>query len=341
MNPEIAQYETLAKDLMQQCLSVDDPAALHQWIIDQLARMGGAPDGAILTWPASFDLFDALLAKYEQTAKIPEAQRKTLDWPWASWAQMIDPLEPGMLALVTAPDGAGKTLYAEMIAEHWAKKRNRVAYCHFELSRNLMTLRRTARHTSLTVRQLKGGTLTPEQRGKVADARRQLLEWEGYISYIHTPGWTMESTTAALRQLANDGQCDVAVIDYLEKASVSERQTKTFGTNPYQREADNVEQLKTFSETTGVPVLMVAQMNKAGKGQSFENVDRNSITGSGDKSNRANLVVILSRERVATGYSATVMGLIDKNTMGACGTFEQFMQPEFFRVGDIYEGGKK
>jgi replicative DNA helicase len=147
----------------------------------------------------------------------------------------------------------------------------------------------------------------------------------------------MERTTAELRRLFSDGLCDVAVIDYLEKAAASDRQLKMFGSNIYQREADNVEQLKNFGETTGVPVLMVAQMSKEGKTTGFDKIDRTGMRGAGEKSDKANLVVMLKRERVADGYSNEVEVLVDKNTMGSTGTAKQMMQPEYFRVADVYQ----
>ena len=92
---------------------------------------------------------------------------------------------------------------------------------HYELNRALMMDRRTARHTSIPVRALKSGAMTAEQRATVASVRPRLLAWDGEITYLHTPGWTMERTIAELRSLQADGRCDVAVIDYLEKASPS------------------------------------------------------------------------------------------------------------------------
>jgi replicative DNA helicase len=133
----------------------------------------------------------------------------------------------------------------------------------------------------------------------------------------------------------------VVVLDYLEKVAPSRRQLQMFGSNMYQREADNVEQLKNFAETTGIPVLEIAQMSKEGKREKFDKVDRNAMRGAGEKSEKANLVIMLKRERVDEGYSNTVECLIDKNTMGATGTFLQVMQPEYFRVADMVPGGSK
>ena len=341
MNPDLAQFEAMAKEILRRCMAEDDPTDLRQWITDTLARLGGdVSASAIMTWAESFDLVDTMVADYETIAATPTGERKVLEFPWLSWRKLIDPLEDGMLGVITAPDGQGKTIYAESIAEYWAEHKNKVVFVHYELNRKLMMLRRTARHTNVLARAIKEGNLTPGQKQLINAVRPRLLSWDGYITYLHTPGWSMEKTTAELGRLHEEGQCDVVVLDYLEKVSASRRQLQLFGSNIYQREADNVEQLKNYAESTGVPVLMVAQMSKAGKSTSFEKMDRTDMRGAGEKSDKANLVVLLSREKVPDGYSNTVDVLIDKNTMGGTGAFRQIMQPEYFRVGDIYQEAK-
>lgn len=340
MNPEIAIYEALAKEILRRCLADDDPADLRQWLLDALSHLGGGDTSAVMTWEESFALVEAMVQEYEAQANIPAKDRKVLDWPWQSWNYRIDPLEAGMLGVVTAPDGQGKTIYAEMLAEHWAMHKNRVVFVHYELNRKLMMLRRTARHTGITARAIKEGRLSLNEKDQIANVTPRLLSWDGYITYLHTPGWSMDRTVAELSRLHNEGECDVVVLDYLEKVAPSRRQLQMFGTNTYQREADNVEQLKNFAETTGIPVLEIAQMNKEGKREGFDRLDRTAMRGAGEKSEKANLVVLLKRERVEDGYSNTVECLIDKNTMGATGTFLQMMQPEYFRVQDIVPGAK-
>ena len=209
------------------------------------------------------------MEKYETIAKTPANERKVLDWPWFSWNNLIDPLEDGMLGLITAPDGQGKTIYGESIAEYWAEHKNRVVFVHYELNRKLMMLRRIARHTSISTHNIKAGMLTPFDKDKITDMEPRLKSWDGCITYLHTPGWSMERTTAELTRLQSEGLCDVVVLDYLEKVAASRRQLQMFGSNMYQREADNVEQLKNFCETSGSPVVMIAQMSKEGKHDSF------------------------------------------------------------------------
>ncbi len=340
MTPETAQYMALAQELMRRCYAEEDGDMLRTWLGDQLARMGAADEAAVMTWAQSFDYYDALLVQREQDALIPADQRKTIDWAWSSWNHLMDPLEPGMLAVVSAGDGMGKTIYAECLAEHWARKRNRVVFVHYELNRALMLDRRTARHTGIPRRVLKSGQMTPEQKQKVAMIRPRLLSWDGYITYLHTPGWTMEKTVQELRRLKAEGNCDVVVLDYLEKTAASRRQLQMFGTSPFQREADNVEQLKNFAESTETPALMLAQMSKAGKSTKFDELDRTDMRGAGEKSEKANIVVLLHREKLTDGtgeYSPNVSVRVDKNTVGATGNFMQYMHPELFSVHDTEE----
>jgi len=336
MNTEHAPLEAFAKEILRRCMAEDDPNDIQSWASDVLARFGGdTSNTAVMTWDESFVFVDQMIEEFERAAQIPKEERKLLMWPWDSWNKLIDPLDAGMLAVVTAPDGMGKTIYAETIAEFWAKHKNRVAFVHYELNRRLMMLRRTSRHTSILSRTIKEGGLTPEDKAKIKAMTPRLKSWDGYITYVHTPGWSMEKTIAELSKLHAEGKLDVVVLDYLEKASASRRQVQLFGASAYQREADNVEQLKNFAEATGIPVLMIAQMSKAGKSTDFDKVDRTGMRGAGEKSDKANLVVLLNRERIGDGYSNEVSVLVDKNTMGGLGTFKQVMQPEYYRVGDI------
>lgn len=334
--PELVPFEMLAKEILRRCYAEEDAVGLRQWLGEQVARMGGeVATNAVLLWEDSFEFYDQLLLKREQDAHTPLEERRVLDWPWLSWNRIIDPLEPGLLAVISAADGTGKTILAESIAEHWARHKSRVVFVHYELNRALMMDRRTSRHTSITRRELKSGQLTVEQKERIADTRPRLLSWDGGITYLHTPGWTMERTIEQLRKLKSEGLCDVVVLDYLEKNAASRRQLQMFGGNINQREADNVEQLKNFSEETETPSLMLTQFSKAGKTASFEDIDRTGIRGAGEKTEKANIVVLMHREKQEDGYANLVSIRVDKNTVGGTGTFQQMMQPEYFRLGDV------
>jgi len=89
----------------------------------------------------------------------------------------------------------------------------------------------------------------------------------------------------------------------------------------------------------GVPLGWNIVLVQAVKAAQHKNIAIKGIRmrGAGEKSEKANLVVMINRERESNGngYSNEVNVLVDKNTMGATGTFQQMMQPKFFRVGDF------
>jgi hypothetical protein len=82
---------------------------------------------------------------------------------------------------------------------------------------------------------------------------------------MHTPGKSIELVLRELGKLRAAGKCDIAIIDYLEKAAPSNTQLKAFGANHLQREANDVDLLKDFSEEQGIPMFLLSQFNKFGK----------------------------------------------------------------------------
>ena len=331
-SPRLEAYMVLGQELFRRIYAEDSPELIHSWLMAQIQRLGGDEEGARLLWQDSFDLYEEIISKRIAEAALPESERRILTWPWQSWANILDPLDPGVLAVLSAGDGGGKTLYAENIAEHWAHTGMNVVFVHFELNRSLMLDRRTTRHSGVPRRALKQGVLTPLQEQDRKRANDRLRQWPGSVTYVHTPGWTMERVMGEVGSLVTEGLCDVFVIDYLEKAAPSNQQLKAFGNNVFAREADNVEIVKRTAEGYAKPALLLAQLSKMGKQQSFDNLDRTAIRGAGEKTERANIVILLHREN---SESQIVSVRIDKNTMGACGSFEQFIQGDRFLVTDI------
>jgi len=76
-------------------------------------------------------------------------------------------------------------------------------------------------------------------------------------------------------------------------------------------------------------------MSKVGKKQNAGEMDRTGMRGAGEKSEKANVVVLLARKRTEDGYSPSVDVRVDKNTVGRTGDFQQYMEGEYFRVADI------
>ena len=334
--------QSSARDLVMEFLQmtyVDMPDdALRQHMLNRLqgATKTAIDESGALPWVPSWKYHVEKMAERAALAALPESERRVLDWPWDSWNDIVEPLEPGLLAVIGGGDGMGKTIYAECIGEHWAIRGARIVFVHFELNHWIMTTRRACRHTGIPYRAFANGDLTPDQTSVYNDVRSTLEHIDGNIIYQHAPGWSAEKVVEYLANYKATNDCDGVIIDYLEKVGPSDRQIRLYGQNAFQREADNVEQFKTFAEASGTPTLLLAQLSKAGKTTGAAQMDRTAIRGAGEKTEKANVVALLSRERMADGvYSPDITVRIDKNTVGRTGVLKQGIQGPRFRVLDL------
>ena len=256
-----------------------------------------------------------------------------------------------MLYLLGGLSGAGKTSYAETISDYLARQGFRTVFFHLELSHSVMMQRRIARHSGVDIRQLRRGMYWDMERYKllpqadlwkimtaaeaeaVIEAERRISTWPGGVQYVHASGWNVDRIVEAARAIHGKGGADFIVVDYLDKLDVTSRQLRQYGSE-FQREADNVEQLKRLAESIRTPVLLLSQLRKDARQARW--LSGEQVRGSGEKHEKAN-VVIMARRVVdeETGENTNNLAVsIDKNTMGETGKFVQYMVPGRFMVAD-------
>jgi len=331
-------------DLHGDGATIDD---LFAHVQSALTAMTPAPgDDALLRWQESFAFYDNVLS---DRARESDAGPSPWAWPWSTWQRLLGNLEAGLLCMVAAGDGMGKTAYLENIAEQWARKGGQVAFVHFELNRKVMLDRRTARHARVPMWALQTGKLTEAQRIARSEADVRLAEWTGNLHYLYTPGWSMQQVIRTLEHMCDSDGIEAAVIDYVDKASSTPAQLRQYGANKFAREADDVEQLKVFAERKALRMVTATQITKLAKAGTAGRLSRSDMRGAGEKSEKSNVVVLLHRDRAEGGetdaagklvvepggYSRTVQVRIDKNTLGPTGDFQQMMIAEHFAVTDL------
>lgn len=333
-DPRHEKLLQVCQEFYRHIFAEEAPENIHDWLVQKIEKFSPEMDASIIMeWPASFEMYAHEIAKRIEFSKLPTEQRLMYNWPWQSWNNLIDPIEAGILVMLSGPDGAGKTTYAECIAEHWARRGLHVAFAHFELSKIIMLDRRAVRHTAIARRRLKlAGELTIKDLADIDVMANRLLAWPGEITYLHTPGQSIEMVLREMNGLKAAGKCDIAIFDYLEKAAPSAAQLKAHGSNQFQREANDVELLKTYSEKAGVPVLTLSQFSKAGKATRLEDLDRNAMRGAGEKSEKANVVILLQPDKTSSNL---INVRLDKNTLGPKGSWQQFFELKQFQIGDI------
>lgn len=320
-------------------------AAQEKWQALMPRRDRGA---TLYGWETIQHAEDALL---QRELDALEGTARRFDWPWDTWNQWVRPLRAGLVGVLAAPDGVGKSTYLEWIAEHWAQRNNKTVFVHLEDDHDYKLDRRDARWSSVPLGAIEDGTLTTEQREAINAARVRIGPWVSNLHYTHAPGWSMSEVIAELKRLQAEGECQAVVLDYIDKCEPDRRQLQLYGSNQYLREGDNMNMLKNFAEQAKVPVFTATQGNKSMQEQGKVQT-RQAIDGSGKKSQRAQLVMILTRSIVGLGglwdgpnkladegdYSPIATLRIDKQNRGATKTFFQVFRGECYRIGDLPAG---
>lgn len=343
------QYIRMAEKLAEMAFEEADGDTLYAWIQEQVAGINsGRPDDkALLMWDESFAEFQRLLALDAQRRASGQAG---WSWPWDSWTNLLREPQPGGLVLLAGATGTGKTTFAECIAEHWARTGKRVVLVHLELNRKAMLDRRMTRHTGIPFSAIAENKLTPEHRRMIALADKNMQAWAGNVHYLHAPGWSSEQIVKELARLHEAGQCDGFVIDYLQKMTVSRRQSSMWRGEqaPLAWAADNVEAIKNFAEQRELIALLMSQFTKEAQDISLENLHHTKLRGTQEIPDKVNQIVLLHREILPAGrvddaghevvpkggMDVVVHAKVTKNTFGPLGLVRQQIVPAQYNVFD-------
>jgi replicative DNA helicase len=337
----------------QQLQMNPDIDALHAEAQARLLKFSPRQQSSGFTY--AWDTIPAHIAQIAQRKEENKAGVAAFDWPWASWNKMVRPLRPGMLGLLAAPDGMGKSAYLEMIAEHWAQRQHHTVLVHLEDTPDYKYDRRLARFSNVPFDNIEDGNTTPEQDKMIDEAYYAIEPWAAlHLHYYHAPGKSVTEIVRELELRQSEGLCDCVVLDYLDKLSTDKRQAGLWRGDgaTWERQADNMEILKIFAEgdanRAAVPVFSATQGNK--QMQDSGTRTRKDIQGSGQKSQKSQLVVILSREIVGDAglqspdgkviatpgeYSPVVDVRIDKQNRGKTGQFKQWIVGSRFKIVDM------
>jgi replicative DNA helicase len=284
----------------------------------------------------------------ERIRERTEGTISHFNWPWASWNGKVRPLLPGMVGILAAPDGQGKSMYLEQVAEHWASSGQHVVLVHLEDSLDYKLNRRLARQSLVALDRIEDGTTDSADLARITEANERMSLWADHLHYYHAAGKSMTAIVRELEARVAEGVCQAVVFDYLDKVQPTRGQATVYGENTWERQANDMEQLKTFAENSKVPVFTATQGNKAM--QEGGRQTRRNIQGSGQKSQKAQLVLILTRELVgdeglrdkngkvlaeAGEYSPVARVTIDKQNRGKTGEFSQYIMGHLFTVRDI------
>jgi len=264
----------------------------------------------------------------ERLAKNPDAAivigLRSLD-------NILGDLPAGCLHVVVGRPSVGKTMYLERVCEENARRGHRVAFYHLELSHEMMFDRAVARHSGVSITELRRGNLSRPVHG----AMDLIRPWFGNVTYIHCPGWTAERIAADIQRVVAQGRCDVALVDYLQKIALPERS----GMNAAMLYGQIAETLKNVAEICSIPLVLGSQVSRDFKAREDKRPRMEDIRNSGEIEEKANQIVVLHRleprEKGAVLKAERVLASVEKNTQGSTGEVELIHVAGRFLLADV------
>lgn len=194
----------------------------------------------------------------ERQQKAEKGETPGVPTGLADLNQMNNGWQPGDLVILAARPSMGKTALAINLFSKMAARRQK-SVCIFSLEmENLKLSKRLILSYGGIVREnFERGRMTPGDWQAFNQAKAELSNLNIYID--DTAGTTVNYIGSIIRNKVRRGECDMAVIDYLQLVESPE----TWGNKNREREVAEISRgLKKVAKAAGVPIILLAQLNR-------------------------------------------------------------------------------
>jgi replicative DNA helicase len=249
-------------------------------------------------------------------------------------------LEPGDLVVIAGRPGMGKTTLIVSIGAHVSRDTG-VAIFSAEMTSQQLMRRCVAMLGNIPQGRLRRAEqLTEEDWQTIARTTGMLAEHRLWIDDKPAPSLAhirAETLALKVRMAATAGaQLGLVMVDYVQLVQGK-------GANRYEQLRDVAYGLKGLAKEAGVPVLMLAQLNRGVEGRDQKRPKLSDLRDSGAIEEAADIVGMLYSE----GYYDREFGMpyvlelqLEKNRNGERGECLWFFDGEHSLVGSLDEGAK-
>lgn len=217
---------------------------------------------------------------------------------------------PGQMITIAARTGVGKSVFAVNSAVAAAQAGKSVLFFSLEMGDAEIMDRITSSTTGVFLKRLREGGLTEDDFERLREASGDLKKMK--IKLETDAKVTVESIRAkALRQAQSEMGLDFIIIDYLglltPVGKFSSRQEAV---------ADMSRNVKILAKQLGVPIMVLAQVNRK------SNADENDLPGihnlreSGGIAQDSDVVILIHRDDSTDGNMPHTLLLLEKNRNG-------------------------
>ena len=191
------------------------------------------------------------------------------------------------LYIAAARPGIGKTTVGLKIADR-AAKCIPVLFISLEMDIDQLTARRIADRTGIRIgKLLQDGSLTEEEREKIASATANMAETKLYIN--RSPGTSVEDISLLSRSIPDLG---LIIVDYLGLLATKDKGSL------YEKVTANSNALKRLARSLKIPVLCLAQLNRQSEQRPNKEPTMADLRDSGAIEQDADAVILLHRPAI-------------------------------------------
>lgn len=244
--------------------------------------------------------------------------------------EMTGGLEPGQLVIVAARPSVGKTVAGCNIAAHVAAGGAPVLFFTMEMTRREIAARILAARSGVSVQAMRAGTSAMGDWDSMSTAVSASMAWPMFID--DTPAVSVAYVRAKARRIRRAHGLGLVVIDYLGLM-------RGTGDNRAQEVGSISRGLKALAKELQVPVISLAQLNRASEGRPNRQPTLADLRDSGEIEQDADIVAMLHREdmhRTAPEWEGLAQLFIRKNRNGPTGECLLALDGPLMRFTDHY-----
>jgi replicative DNA helicase len=251
---------------------------------------------------------------------------------FAELDQMTSGLQPSDMVIVAGRPSSGKTSLALSIAQNAAHKGHTVGVVSLEMSKEQLVARMLCSEARINLHRFRGGFLSRDEWGRLAEALGRLAESKIYID--DTPALTAIEIRAKARRLKHEHALDLLIIDYLQlmagRGKIESRQ---------QEVSQISRDLKAIAKDISVPVIAISQLSRAPEARTDHRPQLSDLRESGSLEQDSDVVMFVYREEMygATEENAGIAEIIiGKQRNGPVGTVRLAFLKEFTRFENLW-----
>jgi len=205
---------------------------------------------------------------------------------WPDVDRVLGAMENGALVVIAARPGVGKSAVAVNIAYKVAERGLQVMLCSLEMSRLELSERFLSLATGIDGLKLKRGSLNPYEMDRLVDAAGRFQTFPWMID--DAPHQTALTITAAARRAKAKHDLRLMIIDYLQLVTPDDESIQR-----HEQVAKLSRRLKLMAREVGIPVVVLAQVNRKSEDRAGGRIKMSDLRESGAVEQDADSVILI------------------------------------------------